>query len=86
MKTIEPLSLGQDQINLDSGESSCRWYGWSTRSGVTWDRRPAGSPAGRGPDYACDVTFPAVMAGTPEEIRSDIAAALRRHATALGLD
>jgi hypothetical protein len=86
MTMIEPLNLTQDRVNLDSGESPVRWYGWSTPSGVTWDLRPVNGFAGRGPDYACDVRLPGLMAGDAGEIRADVAAALRRHSRALGLN
>lgn len=84
---IEPLKLTQG-IEIDDGTTIATWYGWLAKDGVTWGRtnRTWRGEAGRGPDYSCEITIPALMCGDASEIQSDIVAALHRHAFSLGLE
>jgi hypothetical protein len=90
MRVIEPLSLSQDGVDGSVAETfgtdRRRWYGFVGEYGVEWGEANWHRDIDGGPDYACDVTLPAVCAGSPDELRSDIAAALHRHAAKLGLD
>jgi hypothetical protein len=86
MRTIEPLRLIQDGVaQVTDATVTEPWYGFDTQYGVSWGREPSNRFAGDRPDYRCEVTIPAICFGDPSEVRSDIASALRRHATALGL-
>ncbi len=77
MTILTPLALTQG-IEPTEPTITQRWYCWDTQSGTTWSETPEIKHTASRPDYACDVTLPALMAGSPDEIRADIARELRR--------